>query len=126
MGIVALVVIGVWFLLQYLSALVFDDGNGVGVAYWAHIGGFAAGFVILRCFVWYLQRQVGAGEQGEAEPLVTPAGELLGSTPEAAEVPNPMERGVREGSANPFDTFLSVQTVRKMQEKKDQQQPSGS
>ena len=46
----ALVVIGLWFVIQYVSAMVtFDDETGMGgVAYWAHLGGFAAGFVILR------------------------------------------------------------------------------
>jgi membrane associated rhomboid family serine protease len=37
--------LGYWFLLQLLSATV-ENGQGGGVAWWAHIGGFAAGVVV--------------------------------------------------------------------------------
>jgi len=36
--------IGFWFLFQFLLGLL--SGTGGGVAYWAHIGGFAAGVII--------------------------------------------------------------------------------
>jgi membrane associated rhomboid family serine protease len=44
-------VLGVWFVLQILSTLY--AGEGPGVAWWAHIGGFAfgAGFFLLRLLV---------------------------------------------------------------------------
>ncbi len=44
----ALVMIGLWFLIQFVSgigAIGVSDQTG-GVAYWAHIGGFAAGLVL--------------------------------------------------------------------------------
>ncbi|SLN23561.1 rhomboid family intramembrane serine protease [Pseudooctadecabacter jejudonensis] len=39
------IVLGVWMALQVLNGLG-SDLNGGGVAYWAHVGGFAAGFVM--------------------------------------------------------------------------------
>jgi membrane associated rhomboid family serine protease len=47
----ALLVLGVWFLLQLLSASSqpLHDGGG-GVAYFAHIGGFAFGLLMIRVF----------------------------------------------------------------------------
>ncbi len=42
----ALVVLGLWFVIQFVqSAAVPTDGGGV--AYWAHIGGFVAGAVLI-------------------------------------------------------------------------------
>lgn len=114
----ALVVIGLWFLLQYLSAFSameydrYDDG----VAYWAHIGGFLAGFVILRGMVFYLRRQQAEGALTEEEPLA-PTENLLSNAPPPEEVPNPIEQtGMATGAPDPFATFVSVQTIRKMQQ----------
>ena len=39
--------IGVWFVFQLLSGF---DGAGGGVAFFAHIGGFVAGFVLVKLF----------------------------------------------------------------------------
>jgi hypothetical protein len=121
----ALVVIGVWFLLQYLAvAIAFDDESySDGVAYWAHLGGFAAGFVIIRGVVFYLQRQHENGGLAEEEPLVPIEKDVLADAmPPVENVPNPIEQtGVKAGAPDPFATFLSVQTVRKMQEEKQQQ-----
>jgi membrane associated rhomboid family serine protease len=43
----ALVYVGIWFFLQILqgTAELFTSSTGGGVAWWAHIGGFVAGFV---------------------------------------------------------------------------------
>ena len=38
-------VVGAWFVLQLVSAA-FSDPNQPGVAWWAHVGGFAAGIVL--------------------------------------------------------------------------------
>lgn len=38
----------VWIGLQLLTGLVFNDGNGSGIAIWAHIGGFVAGLLLAR------------------------------------------------------------------------------
>jgi membrane associated rhomboid family serine protease len=44
----AFFMLGYWFLLQ-LAFGALDRGSG-GVAFWAHVGGFAAGFVLVRFF----------------------------------------------------------------------------
>jgi membrane associated rhomboid family serine protease len=44
----AFFMLGYWFLLQFLAGTV-DRGSG-GVAFWAHIGGFAAGAVLVYLF----------------------------------------------------------------------------
>jgi membrane associated rhomboid family serine protease len=44
----AFFMLGYWFLLQ-LVAGAFFTGSG-GVAFWAHVGGFAAGLVLVRAF----------------------------------------------------------------------------
>jgi membrane associated rhomboid family serine protease len=49
----ALLVLGLWFLLQALSGageLVQPVGEGGGVAYFAHIGGFVFGLALIRLF----------------------------------------------------------------------------
>ena len=46
----ALVVLGVWFILQLIEAagaFQLGVGGGVGVAWWAHVGGFVAGLVMM-------------------------------------------------------------------------------
>jgi membrane associated rhomboid family serine protease len=50
----AWVVLGYWFVLQFLSgvgtALVGAERNSGGVAFWAHVGGFLAGVLLVRLF----------------------------------------------------------------------------
>ena len=46
----AVVVLGYWFLLQVLGSLPEVDSSAGGVAFWAHIGGFAAGFLFSYLF----------------------------------------------------------------------------
>ena len=41
----ALIVLGIWFLLQLFSGFATPTEGG-GVAFWAHIGGFVGGFVL--------------------------------------------------------------------------------
>jgi membrane associated rhomboid family serine protease len=48
----AVVFLGLWFLLQFLSGTV-SLGRAAatgGVAWWAHVGGFVAGVVFLKVF----------------------------------------------------------------------------
>jgi membrane associated rhomboid family serine protease len=45
----ALIVLGMWFLLQLASA-VFSTSGEPGVAFWAHIGGFVAGMALVPFF----------------------------------------------------------------------------
>jgi membrane associated rhomboid family serine protease len=44
--------VGYWALIQFFSGLVTLGGTeeGGGIAFWAHIGGFAAGFVLVKLF----------------------------------------------------------------------------
>lgn len=46
----AFVFLGIWFLLQFFSGTfsILGARADVGVAFWAHVGGFAAGFLLLR------------------------------------------------------------------------------
>jgi membrane associated rhomboid family serine protease len=52
----------VWFLMQLLNGVASLGASEVtqGVAFWAHVGGFAAGFVL----VWLLRR--GGGRRRDA------------------------------------------------------------
>jgi membrane associated rhomboid family serine protease len=45
----ALIVLGLWFLLQLASAA-FSNSGEPGVAFWAHIGGFVAGMALVPVF----------------------------------------------------------------------------
>ncbi len=46
----ALAVLGLWFALQLVSGLLPMGGAGGGVAFWAHVGGFVAGVVLIKLF----------------------------------------------------------------------------
>jgi membrane associated rhomboid family serine protease len=46
----AFMVLGLWILLQVFSQISVVDGQGAGVAYMAHIGGFVAGLVLIFLF----------------------------------------------------------------------------
>jgi len=45
----AMVVLGFWLVFQFLSAMI-SQGSGGGVAWYAHIGGFLAGMVLIGLF----------------------------------------------------------------------------
>ncbi len=45
----AVVILGFWFLLQFSNALV-SSGTGGGVAWYAHVGGFVAGMLLIGLF----------------------------------------------------------------------------
>jgi membrane associated rhomboid family serine protease len=46
----AFAMLGYWFVLQLLGGLPTLTGVGVGVAFWAHVGGFLAGLVVVGPF----------------------------------------------------------------------------
>lgn len=46
MEIPAFIFLGFWFLMQFLNAA--GSGPGSGIAWWAHVGGFVAGFVLVK------------------------------------------------------------------------------
>ncbi len=45
----AMAVLGFWFVLQFINAALAGEGGG-GVAWWAHIGGFAVGMALILVF----------------------------------------------------------------------------
>jgi membrane associated rhomboid family serine protease len=47
----AFVFLGLWFLFQFLSATG-APAQGGGIAWWAHIGGFVFGIILLKTFLW--------------------------------------------------------------------------
>ena len=46
----ALVFLGIWFLLQFMSAAA-SHAQASGIAWWAHIGGFVFGIIFLKIFL---------------------------------------------------------------------------
>lgn len=46
----AVVVLGMWFVYQVVLGLANMGGEGGGVAFWAHVGGFVAGVVLVKVF----------------------------------------------------------------------------
>ena len=42
--------LGYWFLVQFISGLGTLGAQGGGVAFWAHVGGFAAGAILIVIF----------------------------------------------------------------------------
>ena len=46
----AVLMLGYWFLLQFMSGVGTLGEGGGGVAFWAHVGGFVAGAVVLPLF----------------------------------------------------------------------------
>ncbi len=53
----AFVFLGIWFLLQFISAAG-TAGHGSGIAWWAHVGGFVFGMISLKVFLWIPERGV--------------------------------------------------------------------
>jgi membrane associated rhomboid family serine protease len=56
----AVVMIGIWAVLQFINGLSSIGGQTTGVAYWAHIGGFIAGLVITLLSKPFLDREAAA------------------------------------------------------------------
>ena len=50
MALPAWVMLGYWFFIQFVSGLVSVGGEGGGVAFWAHVGGFVAGVALVKLF----------------------------------------------------------------------------
>ncbi len=57
----AWIVLGYWFLLQFLSgtatSIAYSSRSSGGVAFWAHVGGFAAGLILIKLFPERSQRR---------------------------------------------------------------------
>ena len=56
----AMVVLGFWFVIQFFNgaATITASTSGAGVAWWAHIGGFAAGVIILYIMRIFFARKL--------------------------------------------------------------------
>jgi membrane associated rhomboid family serine protease len=67
----AFIFLGIWFVLQLLSAGA-SPGNVGGVAFWAHIGGFVAGLVFIKIFDWIPRTGLNRGLQQYTERQRTP------------------------------------------------------
>ena len=74
----AWMMLGYWMLLQFVGGLGSIGREGGGVAFWAHVGGFAAGFLLIKIFARsdYIEahrahhwrpRRVGWGERSGSE-----------------------------------------------------------
>jgi len=50
MALPAWVMLGYWFLIQFVSGLATFGGDMGGVAFWAHVGGFVAGVALIKLF----------------------------------------------------------------------------
>jgi membrane associated rhomboid family serine protease len=50
MALPAWVMLGYWFVIQFISGLVSFGGEMGGVAFWAHVGGFVTGIVLIKVF----------------------------------------------------------------------------
>ena len=59
----AALVLGVWFLLQLFPAFSDPAGAGGGVAYFAHIGGFAFGLLAIRLFATHVHEDYERGHR---------------------------------------------------------------
>jgi membrane associated rhomboid family serine protease len=50
----AWIVLGYWFLVQFLggasTAIAYSKESGGGIAFWAHVGGFCAGLLMIKLF----------------------------------------------------------------------------
>ncbi len=99
----ALVVIGVWFLLQYLSAFFTLDHPEYhdGIAHWAHLGGFVTGIVSIWSTIFYLKYRQAAAAAADGAEAVEPSAQ-----PEAATAADPFgsflpPTGIKAGAPRP-------------------------
>ncbi|WP_029008314.1 rhomboid family intramembrane serine protease [Azospirillum halopraeferens] len=86
----ALIVLGVWFIGQILSGVATPTSAEGGVAFWAHVGGFIAGMVLIPFF---RRRDVPLFEPAHSRAFTTmPAGEAIrrrGSVPDSGDRRSP-------------------------------------
>jgi hypothetical protein len=67
----AFIFLGLWLLMQFFSASL-TRGDVGGVAWWAHIGGFAAGMVVLKLLQLIPRSALGSGMRRRTERRATP------------------------------------------------------
>ena len=66
----AFLMLGYWFVIQILGGIPALAGAGGGIAFWAHVGGFAAGVILSK--VLYNPERVAAlrDRKGRAERMM--------------------------------------------------------
>src|SRR5262249_22579355 len=111
----ALVVIGAWVIMQIVSAMHTGDSEMGAVAYCAHLRVISARFMLLRIMVFSLRREVEASERAKKASASASA---TAAPPEPFVPANPA--GTAPGRADghdPYAGFVTMQTIRRMQEK---------
>jgi hypothetical protein len=77
----AFVFLGIWILIQFLSAAL-TAGQVSGVAWWAHVGGFVVGIVFLKMLLLFpetgVSRKLGEATVRERSPRLQKTGALEG------------------------------------------------
>ena len=101
----ALVVIGVWFLMQYVSAFftLEHPEYSDGIAYWDHLGGFVTGIAFIWGTIYYLKYQQARTQQTSYSADAVP-GPVPAPLAESAPLPQPV--------ADPFASFLPSTGIR--------------
>jgi membrane associated rhomboid family serine protease len=65
MAVPAVVMLGLWILIQFInsagSIARTPETSGGGVAYLAHVGGFVAGFLLVKLFAAGARRRLASG-----------------------------------------------------------------
>jgi membrane associated rhomboid family serine protease len=116
----AFVVVGIWFLFQYLGAFQSLEYEGTklgGTAYWDHVGGFVAGLGTIWAMVFYLKSRQAQQESAQEEEVPVPVHdqpEGKASDPFANFLPAPAAgRPLPQPSFNPEPTATAgvIQTV---------------
>lgn len=73
--------LGFWILIQFLNATL-TSGQVTGVAWWAHVGGFAVGIAFLKILLWLpatgLSRKLGETTVRERSPRIQRARPVAG------------------------------------------------
>lgn len=110
------VVVGLWFLMQYLSTVsaVTSGQIHTGVAYWSHIGGFLTGIAFILTTLAILKWQA---KREETEAVAEGEAALAGIAVEETEADRLFARAAGEKSeaitADPFTTFLPAEPEKK-------------
>ena len=85
-----------------------SDNRLGGIAYWAHLGGFFAGVILLRIVVSVLRRQEASVEAVE---------EKTSASSDRNAAAGPVTSSDSDPEHDPYAGFVTMQTIRRMQEK---------
>jgi membrane associated rhomboid family serine protease len=62
--------LGYWFILQFIGGFFSLGSTSGGVAFWAHIGGFIAGIMLLKLFCSSAKAQECRLKRGSASRMI--------------------------------------------------------